>query len=64
MVVRWCARPSFGFDIAHLGNVFQDDRLVSKQGRSHGRQRGVFRAADAHRSEQRSTAANDKFVHQ
>ena len=54
---------ALGLDVAHLGNVFQDDRLVGEQGRRHGRQRGILRAADAHRAQQRIAAANHKLVH-
>ncbi len=53
-----------GFDVAHLGNIFQHDRLVGEQGGGHGGQSGVLGAADAHRAEQGIAAANDEFVHE
>ena len=52
-------QPALGLDIAHLRNIFQDHRLVGEQGRGHGRQRGVFGAADSDRTQQRIAAAND-----
>ena len=52
-----------GLDVAHLRNVFENHRLVGEQGRRHGGQCGVLRAADADRSEQRVAAANHQFVH-
>ena len=54
---------ALGLDVAHLRNVFQNDRLVGEQSRGHRRQRGIFRAADAHRPQQRIAAANYKLVH-
>ncbi len=53
-----------GFDVAHLGNVFQHDRLVGEQGGGHGGQGGILGAADAHRPEQGIAAANDEFIHE
>ena len=53
-----------GFDVAHLRNVFQNDRLFGEQSRSHGGQRGILGAADANRAEQRIAAANYKFIHE
>ena len=53
-----------GLDVAHLGNIFQNDRLVGEQSGGHAGKRGVLRAADANRAEQRIAAANDKFVHE
>ena len=55
---------ALGLNVANLRNVFQDDGLFGKQGRSHRRQRGIFRTADAHGAQQRIAAANDKLVHQ
>ena len=52
-----------GFDVAHLGNVFENDRLFGEQGGGHGRQSGVLGAADANRAEQRIAAANYELVH-
>ena len=54
---------ALGLDVAHLGNVFQDDRFFGKQGGGHGRKRGILGATDAHRAQQRIAAANDKLVH-
>ena len=56
-------QPALGLDVAHLGNVFENDRLFGENGGGHGRQRGVLGAADANRAEQRIAAANDKFIH-
>jgi hypothetical protein len=36
-----------GLDVAHLRNVFQDDRFVGEQGRGHARECGVLRATDS-----------------
>ena len=52
-----------GLNVAHLRNVFQNDRLFREQGSGHRRQRGVLGAADANRPQQRIAAANHKFVH-
>jgi len=52
-----------GLNVADLRDIFQDDGLVGEQGRGHARQGGIFRAADADRSEQRLSAANDEFIH-
>ena len=54
---------ALGLDVAHLRNVFQDDRLVGQQSRGHRGQSGILRAADAHRAQQRIAAANYKLVH-
>ena len=54
---------ALGFNVAHLGNVFEDDRLFGENGGGHGRQRGVFGAADANRPEQGITTANYKLIH-
>ena len=52
-----------GFDVAHLRNIFQNDRLFGEQGGGHGGQGGVLGAADANCPQQRIAAANHKFVH-
>ena len=57
-------QAALGFDVAHLGNVFEDDGFGGEQSGSHGRQRGVFSAADADGAEQRIASANDKLVHE
>ena len=50
-------------DIAHLRNVFQDDRLVRQNGGSHGRQSGILGPADANCPQQRIAAADHEFIH-
>ena len=52
-----------GFNVAHLWNIFEDDRFVGKNGGCHGREGGVLGSADANCPQQRITAANDQFVH-
>ena len=52
-----------GLDVAHLRDVFEDDRFVGEEGGGHAGKRGVFRAADADGAEQRIAAADYKFVH-
>ncbi len=54
---------ALGFNVAHLGNIFQDDGLIGQQGGGHGGQGGVFGAANAHRPQQRSGAPNYEFIH-
>jgi hypothetical protein len=34
------------FNVAHLRNIFQNDRLFREQGRGHGRQRGILGTTD------------------
>ena len=53
-----------GLNVAHLRNVFEDDRFVGEQRGGHAGKRGIFRAADAHGSKQRLAAADYKFVHE
>ncbi len=52
-----------GFNVAHLRNIFQNDRLFREQGRGHGRQRGILGAADANCPQQRIAAADHKLIH-
>src|SRR5208283_901762 len=52
-----------GFDVAHLRDVFENNRFVGEQGGGHGRERGVLGAADADGTEQRIAAANYKLIH-
>ncbi len=52
-----------GFNVAHLRNIFQNDRLFRKQGRGHGRQRGILGAADPNCPQQRIAPADHKLVH-
>ncbi len=47
------------FNVADLGNVFEDNSVFGKQGGSHAGERGVFRAADAHCAQQGCSAADD-----
>ena len=53
-----------GFDVAHLRNVFEDDRFVGEQSGGHAGEGGVFCAADANRAEQRIAAADYEFIHE
>ena len=55
---------ALGNDVAYLRNVFQNDRFIGEQRSSHCGQSGVLRAANAHRADQRVTAADYKFVHE
>ena len=50
-------------DIAHPGNVVQVHGLGGEQRRRHGRQRGIFCAADAHRAAQPPAAFDSESVH-
>ena len=52
-----------GLNVAHLRNVFQNHRLIGKQRGRHAGKRGILRAADAYRPQQRLSAAYDQFVH-
>jgi hypothetical protein len=52
-----------GLDVAHLGNVFEDDRLIGEQSGGHAGERGILSAADADRAQQGLSAAKNKFVH-
>ena len=52
-----------GFNVAHLRNIFQNDRLFRKQGRGHGRQCGILRPADANRPQQRIAPADYELIH-
>ena len=51
-------------DVAHAGNVVEMHGLGSEQRRRHGGQRGIFRAADAHRAAQLSAACDSESVHE
>ena len=53
-----------GLNVAHLRNIFEDDRLVGEQGGGHAGKRGIFCAADADGAEQRLSAADDELVHE
>ncbi len=50
-------------NVAHVGHVLQDHRLIGEQSRSHGRQRGILGPADANRAQQRIPPANYEFIH-
>ncbi len=52
-----------GLNVAHLRNIFEDDRLVGEQGGSHAGEGGILGAADANGAEQRVATADDEFVH-
>ena len=52
-----------GLDVAHLRNVFENDRFLGEQGCRHARQRGVLRATDADRPQQGIAAANYQLIH-
>src|SRR5215471_5917112 len=54
---------AFGFDVPYLGNVFQDYRLFTEQGRGHGGHSGILGSTDANGSEQRVSAADNEFIH-
>jgi hypothetical protein len=45
-----CEQASHRDDVPHARNVFQFDALACEQRRSHGGQRGILRATDAHGS--------------
>src|SRR5882762_506295 len=53
-----------GDDVADHRNVAQRNLIGGQQGSGHGRERGVFRAADGHRSANGCSAGNEKFVHE
>ena len=53
-----------GLNVAHLGNVFEDDRFVGEQSGGHAGERGVLCAADTDRTEERFAAADDEFIHE
>ena len=52
-----------GFNVAHLRNIFQNDRLFREQGRGHRRQRGILGATDANCPQQRIAAADHELIH-
>ena len=56
-------QPPLGLDVAHLGNVFEGDFILSENGRGHAGQRRVLRARDANGADQRIAAANDELIH-
>ena len=55
--------PARGLDVAHLRDIFEDDRFFGEQSGGHGGQGRVFSAADANRSQQWIAAANYEFIH-
>ncbi len=57
-------QSALGFNVAHLGNVFENDGFRGEQRGRHGGQRGVFGAADSYGAQQRIAAANYKLVHE
>ena len=52
------------FDVADLGNVFENDFIFGEDGGGHAGKGGVLGAGDADRTEQRIAAANDKLIHE
>ena len=52
-----------GLDVAHLRDVFENDRLIGEQGSRHARQCGILRAADADCAEQRIATADHELIH-
>ena len=50
-------------DVAHVGNIREVYLFIRQQGGGHGGQRGVFRAADAHRAFESPAAFDLKSVH-
>ena len=50
-------------DVAHARNVVEFHAVGGQQRRGHRRQRGILRAADAHRSFERPSAFDQKFIH-
>ena len=55
---------ALGLDVADLGNVFERDFFFSEDGGGHAGESGVLGARYAYRSDQRISAANDKFIHE
>jgi len=55
---------ALGFDVADLGNIFEDDFVLGKDGGGHAGKRGVFGSGDLDRAEKRVAAADYKLVHQ
>src|SRR6267154_6105960 len=54
---------ALSLDVAHVGDILQDDGLIRKKSGGHGRQRGILGAADANGSEQGIATADHKLVH-
>jgi hypothetical protein len=57
-------QPPLGGDVAHLGNVFENDLVLGQNRRRHAGQRRVLGPRDANRACERIAAANDKFIHE
>ncbi len=57
------SKPPLGFNVAHLGNIFEGDFILGEDGRGHAGQRGVLRAGDANGANQRIAAANYELIH-
>jgi hypothetical protein len=47
------------FDVTNLRDIFENDRLIGKQGSGHAGKSGVLRATDTDGAEQRLAAADD-----
>jgi hypothetical protein len=51
------------FNVAHLGNILQNDGFFCEQGSGHRRKGGVLGSADPNCSQQRVAAADHKHIH-
>jgi hypothetical protein len=56
-------QAALGFDVADLGNVFEDDLALGEDGGGHAWERGVFCSGDLDGAQEGVSAANDKLVH-
>jgi len=52
-----------GFNVAHLRDVFENNRLFRKQCGSHCRQGCILGTADADGAQQGSATSNDELIH-
>ena len=50
-------------NVAHVRDIFQDDRLVGEQGGGHRGQCGILGAANADAAHQGIATTNYKFIH-
>ena len=50
-------------DVAQVGHVMDDARLLGEQGGGEDRQGGIFRAADFDRTGEWMAAVNENFIH-
>jgi hypothetical protein len=56
-------QAALGFDVADLGDVFQDDLALGEDGGGHAGERGVLCSGDLDGAQEGVSAANDKLVH-